>query len=204
MPVHPGGPRLYSSIPFKHLAQVGGHGVKAVNASLNVTPFVDMMTILVTFLLMVFSASGEILVSQKGLELPDATNKDLLRRAPVIIIARDAITFNNEMMADPIAIMNDSSPEWKVPELYDRLTQERQAFEVQMRKLPNSDAEKKKCINVDKKPDPKPADMCLRGLAILQADKATPAKVLNRVFMTAKAADYKNLLFAVNRRGPAE
>lgn len=202
MPVHPAGPRLYSSIPFHHLAQVSGGGGKAVNAALNVTPFVDMMTILVTFLLMVFSASGEILVAQKGLELPDATNKDLLRRAPVIIIARDAITFNNEMMADPIAIMNDSSPEWKVPELYDRLTQERQAFEVQMRKLQNSDPEKMKCIN--EQPDPKPTEMCLRGLAILQADKATPAKVLNRVFMTAKAADYKNLLFAVNRRGPAE
>ncbi len=202
MPVHSAGPRLYHSVPFKHLAQVGHGSGKAVNVALNITPFVDMMTILVTFLLMVFSASGEILVAQKGLQLPDATNKDLLRRAPVIIIARDAITFNNEMMADPIAIMNDPSPEWKVPELYDRLTQERQAFEVNMRKLPNTDPEKAKCIN--EKPDPKPDEMCLRGLAILQADRGTPAKVLNRVFMTAKAADYKNLLFAVNRKGPSQ
>jgi biopolymer transport protein ExbD len=202
MPIHKPGPRLYHSIPFKHLAQVHGGGGKAVNVALNVTPFVDMMTILVTFLLMVFSASGEILVAQKGLELPDATNKDLLRRAPVIIVARDAITFNNEMMADPIAIMNDPSPETRVPELYDRLTQERQAFEVNMRKRPKTDPEKKKCLN--EKPDPKPQEMCLRGLAILQADKATTAKVLNRVFMTAKEAGYNNLLFAVNRKGPAE
>ena len=106
MPVHSAGPRLYRSIPFKYLAQVASGGSRAVNTSLNVVPFVDMMTILVTFLLMVFSASGEILVTQKGLELPDATNKDLLRRAPVIIIARDAITFNNEMMADPVTIMS--------------------------------------------------------------------------------------------------
>ena len=168
MPVHSSGPRLYNSIPFKHLAQVKGGRSRAVNVALNITPFVDMMTILVTFLLMVFSASGEILVTQKGLELPDATNKDLLRRAPVIIIARDAITFNNEMMADPITIMNDPSPQWKVPELYERLVAERQAFEVNMRKLSNTDPEKKKCV--EEKPDPKPEELCLRGLAILQAD----------------------------------
>jgi biopolymer transport protein ExbD len=202
VPVHPAGPRLYSSISFKHLAQVHGKGGRALNIALNITPFVDMMTILVTFLLMVFSASGDILVSQKGLELPDATNKDLLRRAPVIIVARDAITFNNEMMADPVGIMNDNSPQWKVPELYERLVAERQAFEVNMRKLSNSDPEKKKCL--EEKEDPKPEELCLRGLAILQADKQTPAKVLNRVFMTAKAADYRNLLFAVNRKGPGQ
>jgi len=202
MPVHAAGPRLYRSIPFKHLAQVSGSHGKAVNVALNITPFVDMMTILVTFLLMVFSASGELLVAQKGLTLPDATNKDLLRRAPVIIISRDAITFNNEMMADPTTIINDMSPQWKVPELYERLIAERQAFEVNMRKLSNTDPEKKKCL--EEVEDPKPEDLCLRGLAILQADKATPAKVLNRVFMTAKAADYKNLLFAVNRKGPGQ
>lgn len=201
MPVHKAGPRLFNSIPFKHLAQVGhGAGGGAVNVPLNVTPFVDMMTILVTFLLMVFSASGEVLTAQKGLDLPDATNKDLLRRAPVIIITRDAITFNNEMMADPIAIMNDPSPERRVPELYDRLITEARNFKMNMNKL--AEQEKKNCK--ERLANPTPDKMCLEGLAILQADRAIPAKVLNRVFVTAKEAGYDNLLFAVNRKGPAE
>ena len=62
MPVHPAGPRLYRSIKFKYLVRGAGsatHG-RSSNISLNLTPFVDMMTILVTFLMMVFSASGEL------------------------------------------------------------------------------------------------------------------------------------------------
>ena len=58
MPVHAAGPRLYRSVPFKHLVHKSGSaaGARASNISLNLTPFVDMMTILVTFLLMVFSS----------------------------------------------------------------------------------------------------------------------------------------------------
>ena len=201
MPVHAPHPELFSSVPFKVLAQVGKHGHgRSANVSLNVVPFVDMMTILVTFLLMTFSASGEILMSQKGLDLPDATNKDLLRRAPVIIIARDAITFNNEMMADPVQIQNDPSPEWKVTELFERLNMERQVFAVNMRGLADSDPEKQKCLNP--KPDPKPDEMCLDGLLIMQADQKIQAKVINRVLKTAESAGYKNVMFAVNRKGP--
>ena len=201
MPVHAPHPQLFSSIPFHVLAQVGKHaGGRSANVALNVVPFVDMMTILVCFLLMTFSASGEILMAQKGLDLPDATNKDLLRRAQVIIIARDAITFNNEMMADPVQIQNDPSPEWKVTELFERLNMERQVFAVNMRGLPDSDPEKQKCLNP--KPDPKPDEMCLDGLVIMQADQKIQAKVINRVLKTAESAGYKNVMFAVNRKGP--
>jgi biopolymer transport protein ExbD len=74
MPVRIAGPRLYRSVKFEHLVHgaAGGHGPKASNIALNLTPFVDMMTILVTFLLMVFSSTGEILQAQKGLDLPMA------------------------------------------------------------------------------------------------------------------------------------
>jgi len=61
MPVHVAGPRLYKSIKFDHLAKGGAGGKKSMNIHLNLTPFVDMMTILVTFLLMVFSSTGQLL-----------------------------------------------------------------------------------------------------------------------------------------------
>ena len=59
MPVHSAGPRIYKSVKFKHLVKKHGSGAggRASNISLNITPFVDMMTILVCFLLMVFSQS---------------------------------------------------------------------------------------------------------------------------------------------------
>jgi biopolymer transport protein ExbD len=198
MPVTKAGPRLFRTIPFKHLAanvKGGGRG-RAANVALNLTPFVDMMTILVTFLLMVFSASGDILMAQKGLELPKATNKDMLQKAPVVIVTRESITFNGEHMAEVESIVNDTSPQWKVVELFERMKQEAQLFSLNFEKLPTS--ERERC----EEDVPQVAGrLCLRGLAILQADKTTEAKVINRLLKTANAAGYTNVMFAVNRRG---
>ncbi len=197
MPVHSPGPRLFRSIPFKYLAQKGGDGGSLPsNININVTPFVDMMTILVTFLLMTFSASGEILTAQKGLTLPNATQQKQLRRAPIVTIARDAITFNGKVVGDP----EDTAASWKIDQLFEEMKHERKKFDEGWEKRPDSDPEKVNCINP--KVDPEPHEICLMGLAILQADERITAKVLNRVLKTADAAGYKNLLFAVNRKGP--
>jgi biopolymer transport protein ExbD len=196
MPVHNPGPRLGHAIPFKHLAQLGhggGHGGSA-NVHLNLTPFVDMMTILVSFLLMVFSASGEILTAQAGLELPAAGSKVPIQLAPVITITQQAIMFQNEHMTETATVINDTSPQWKVVELFERMKQESQLFELGFEDLP--DPMKERCSGPSD-PDPK-ALKCLRGLTILQADRRVPAKVINRVIKTANAAGYNNLMFAVD------
>ena len=194
MPVHGPGPRLYHSIPFKHLAQSGhGGGKGGGSVNLNLTPFVDMMTILVTFLLMVFSASGEILTQQAGLELPAAQAQAAIQRAPVITITQQSITFNNEHMAETDSVFNDTSPQWKVVELFERMKQEKQLFNLNRENLP--DVEKERCRN----PQPDDPLKCLDGLAILQADRRIRAKVINRVIKTANAAGYNNIMFAVDR-----
>lgn len=209
MTIHEPGSRLFSSIPFKFLGGAKGTGKKQTDIYLNVVPFVDMMTILTTFLLMSFSASGEIIMAQKGVKLPDATNKSQLRKAPVIVISPDAITFNGEGMGDPRALDVDTSMEWKIVELYERLRAEKTAFEMHFDQM--SDGEKKKCrcppgswysANDDRcEPgEAPPTQMCLRGLLILQADKRTSAKVINRVLKTCYAADYRNIMFAINQR----
>jgi biopolymer transport protein ExbD len=199
MSVHIPGPRLYRTIPFRHLGPKGhAGGGRASNVSLNVTPFVDMMTILVTFLLMVFSASGEIIMAQKGLQLPDAMQQDQLQRAPVIIITKDTITFNGENITTVEDVMNS---EGAVAELKDRLTAEMSRFRLNKGSLPTS--EKERCEAERQGLPPKPGQMCLEGLAILQADKETPAKVITNVVNTAQMVEYNKLMFAVNRRGKA-
>jgi biopolymer transport protein ExbD len=155
---------------------------------------------LVTFLLMVFSTSGELISAQRGLTLPDATQKDALKKAPILIVTADAITFEGVQMADPKAIMNDSSMDMKIPELYDRLRQEKNQFMIPgggFEKL--SSSEKAYCTKP--KPNPEPHEICLNGLVILQADQTTPAKVLNKVIKTANLAEYPNIMFAVNIKG---
>ena len=179
MPVHVPGPELGSSIPFKHLGMHGQGAKRPVDSPLNLTAFVDTMTVLVTFLLMTFSASGEILMSQKGLELPEAINQGDLVRAPIVTVAIDAITFNGEAItSDTRSLMESTSMEWKIVELFEKLKVEHARFEL------GSSAGNDK----------------LRGLLILQADKTVDAKVLNRVMKTAYAAEYPNIMFAVNLR----
>jgi biopolymer transport protein ExbD len=196
MPIHAPGPQLFSSVPFKFLGGGKQGGRKESNVSLNVVPFVDMMTILVTFLLMTFSATGELITAQKGVDLPRAFNEAELRKAPVVIVSRDAITFNGEMMEETRAVADDPSMEWKIIELYERLKAEKAAFELNFDQLSND--EKEKCRAPVPSDDPKM--WCLRGLVILQADKSTNAKVINRVLKTAYAADYRNIMFAINAR----
>jgi biopolymer transport protein ExbD len=199
MPVQSPGPRLYGALPFKYLAQGPRQGAtRAVDVHLNVIPFVDMMTILVCFLLMVFSASGELISAQRGLVLPNATNDKKLKRAPIIIVTRDTVTLNGQGVSTSVdGIMADEGMEWKLVELYDRLRQEKTSFKMSgFDKLPPD--EKEFCTNPP--PNPEPHQICADGLLILQADKDTPAKVLNRVLKTAYAAEYPNVMFAVNRR----
>lgn len=203
MPVHSPGPRLYGALPFKYLAQGAKRGGRRpVDVYLNVIPFVDMMTILTCFLLMVFTTSGELISAQRGLVLPNATNQDKLKRAPIIIVTRDTITLNGQGVGTQVErLMTDEGMEWKIVELYDRLRQEKTSFK--MTGFDNmSEEEKDYCTNP--RPNPKPAEICADGLLILQADRDTPAKVLNRVLKTAYAAEYPNVMFAVNRRSSTE
>src|SRR3954465_15883439 len=124
MPVHKAGPRLYHSVPFKFLVKKSGGSAgagRASNISLNLTPFVDMMTILVTFLLMVFSSSGQLLQAQKGLELPMAESHDKLKQPPVLIVTQSQSTYQGQLVATLDSVMRDDSPTFKIDALYERL-----------------------------------------------------------------------------------
>jgi biopolymer transport protein ExbD len=203
MPVHSAGPRLYKSIKFKHLVREAGSaaGSRASNISLNLTPFVDMMTILVTFLLMVFSSTGQLLEAQKGLELPIADSRETLQQAPVIIVTKSDITYQGQLIATVESVMRDDSPTFKIDALFERLDaaakkiKEDVANGKQPRDL-NAACEKAK-NNI------RPARgevICPDGLAILQADESTDARLINKIVNTAKAAGFDNLLFAVKNK----
>jgi biopolymer transport protein ExbD len=180
MPVHAPGSRMLSSVPFRFLGGVRGSGRRTVNAYLNLTAMVDMMTMLVVFLLATFSATGELLMSQRGVELPKALNDKELERAPIITITRDAVAFKGDAVADPKALIEDQTNEWKIPELFDRLQLEK--------------------FNFEKQDVPEESKRRMRGLIVLQADKAVDAKVLNRVMKTAYAAEYTEVMFAITKK----
>jgi len=202
MPVHSAGPRLYHSVPFKHLVKKTGSaaGSRATNIALNLTPFVDMMTILVTFLLMVFSSTGELLQAQKGLELPMAESRDTLQQAPVIIVTRSEITYQGQLVATTESVLRDDSPTFKIDALYERLDAAAKKIkeDVGLGKLPKDLA--KACEEAKQGIRPQPGRICPDGLAILQADESTDVRLINKIVNTAKAAGFDNLLFAVKNK----
>jgi biopolymer transport protein ExbD len=200
MPVHAAGSRLYRSVPFKHLVHKAGAGVRASNVSLNLTPFVDMMTILVSFLLMVFSSTGQLLEAQQGLDLPTAVSHDTLQQAPVIIVTKNEITYQGQLVATVESVMRDDSPTFKIDALFERLDAAAKKIkeDVGMGKLPKDLA--KACEDAKQNIRPQPGKICPDGLAILQADEKTDARLINKIVNTAKAAGFDNLLFAVKNK----
>lgn len=202
MPIQSAGPRLYRSVKFKHLVRGAGSatGGRASNISLNLTPFVDMMTILVCFLLMVFSATGQLLQAVKGLELPIAQAHETLQQAPVIIVTKSEITYQGQLVATVDSVMRDDSPTFKIDALFERLDaaakkiREDVAYGRQAKDLLKSCEDAKQNIR------PAPGKICPDGLAILQADESTDGQLINKIVNTAKAAGFDNLLFAVKNK----
>jgi biopolymer transport protein ExbD len=202
MPVHSAGPRLYHSVKFKHLVKHTGSAAehRASNVSMNLVPFVDMMTILVTFLLMVFSATGQLLQAQKGLELPIAESRDTLQQAPIIIVTKSEITYQGQLVATTESVLRDDSPTFKIDALYERLDAAAKKIkeDVGLGKLPKDLA--KACEDAKQNIRPQPGKICPDGLAILQADESTDVRLINKIVNTSKAAGFDNLLFAVKNK----
>ena len=202
MPVHSAGSRMYHSVPFKHLVKKSGSSshARASNISLNITPFVDMMTILVCFLLMVFSASGQLLQAQKGLDLPIADSRDTLQQAPVIIVTKNEITYQGQLISSIDAVLRDDSPTFKIDALYERLDADAKKIKenVGLGRLPKD--LQKSCEDAKQNIRPQPGKICPDGLAILQADESTDVRLVNKIVNTAKAAGFDNLLFAVKNK----
>lgn len=158
----------------KVLGVKGGGGKKATNAELNVVPMVDMMTMLVIFLLMSFSASGEILFVQKNITLPDAQNWSDLERAPVIGVTKDVVTLDGKQVATGEELMKDSATgDAKIPELADQLVTAKNNYKLLH---PTED---------------------FKGVCIIQSDKSVEFKMLRKVMFSAAAAGYQNVNFAV-------
>jgi len=199
MPVHKAGSRLYRSVPFKHLAKgAAGGSSRSSNVHLNLTPFVDMMTILVTFLLIVFSTNGELIKAQKGLELPKADTKQQLQEAPIITITKSDLSFQGFQVASLDSLLKDENPQMKIEALFLKLDAHAKKTKENLA-LGGKGADKraKKACDDAKAGIVSNDYLCPEGLVILQADEDTDARVITMVVTTAKYANFDNVLFAV-------
>src|SRR3954462_8293152 len=102
-------------------------GKKQGYATLMLTSLVDMFTIIVIFLLMNFSANGEVLYMSKDIKLPDAYHGAQLERAPVISVSPDSVTIDGRMLLQGAALARGDVH--NVPELADALRDEQRRYE---------------------------------------------------------------------------
>jgi len=180
MPIKKPGKQLGKSIKLKNMKLTVGHGRASPYADLNITPMVDMLTMIVVFLLMTFSATGEILFVSKDILLPPAFHATDLERAPVIAVSKFTIGFEGQFTMNTADVNETAYPDWKLTPLYTLLDAEREAWNAAHAGEP------------------------FKGEVIIQSDNEVPFSVLKLIMATCGKAKYINMNFAIRQIGKSE
>ena len=180
MPVNKPGRVLLRNVPLAFVSRkVTGHGRKSSNLEIPLIPFIDFLIVLVVFLLISFSASGELLAQKPNLTMPKASNVVTMEMAPVIAIDPIVVTLDGRRMADTATLAADPKVE--------RMEQLIQDLETMKRNW---------SILHPQEPFP--------GQVIMQADVSIDFRVIKKLMFSASQAGYANVSFAVNRINKGE
>jgi hypothetical protein len=118
----------------------------------------------------------------------------------VIIVSKTDITYQGQPIASVDAVLKDDTPTFKIEALFERL----QGAAAKIKEDVNNGRLQKDlrdaCEAAKQNLKPVKGHICPDGLAILQADKDTDARLINKIVNTAKAAGFDNLLFAIQNK----
>jgi len=173
MTIHEPGRRLMHHVPLKFVQKrVTGGNHRSVVAGLSLTSMIDFLVVTVVFLLMTFSASGEVPVN-KAIRLPMAENTLDMVEAPIVSITGSALLVDGASAGNTRAI-EDSKRLQRIDELFNILKGKR---EVWKQLHPGKD---------------------FPGVVVLSIDQEVTAVVVKSVFQTSAFAGYPNVSFMVN------
>jgi biopolymer transport protein ExbD len=145
---------------------------RALAQSLNLTSMVDFMSVIVIFLLMNFSASGDAMFTQPDIRLPQASVGEEIERVPVVTVSVNGITLEGNPVADSQTVMLGEGGSG-LERLEQELLAEKEAF---------------KAVRPGE-----PFD----GKIIIAADEHVPYKLVRRVFNVAAKAAYVRVNYVV-------
>src|SRR4029079_18892417 len=104
MPVHEPGRRLMHHIPLEFVQhKVTGHGRRSPNAGLSLTSMIDFLIVVVVFLLMTFSASGETPLTE-GVTIAKAENTLDTVEEPLVAVTGNQIRVDGTQAGNTRAI----------------------------------------------------------------------------------------------------
>ena len=152
----------------------GGGKKHGMMASLNLTPMVDMFTVLVIFLLQLFSATGDILFTPEGLKLPPAKESEIFEDVGTAVVL-----YKNEVIMDGKAIARVDEldeAESGIPALSEALRGIRER---------------------DEKLFGRAETEAFEGKMIIQADKETDFLLVRKAIFSANEAGWAHLNFMV-------
>jgi biopolymer transport protein ExbD len=171
------GKRLQHSKVFGHGA---AHGHKSGNADVLITPLVDMFVIIVLFLIANFSATGEVLMMTKDIQLPEAVNVKEMEMNPVIMVSGDEVSISGNVVGRVQDLVKEEY--LNIPALEEKLRDMKKQFEdLHTMAEGNSNA--------------------FKGDVNIQAHKDVEFSIIKRVMFSCASAGYNNINFATLQKG---
>jgi len=174
--ITPGRRPAYQPIGRLRSSPLSG-GKKSGFASLNLTAMVDMFTILVIFLIQLFTASGEVTLNDK-VKVPKSIAGKLLEEPGTVIILDDDGSMLVDSQAIPEAELG-TELDIVIPGMSKRL-KERREFDEEIRK---------------RRGEPRDPNAPYDGIIIVQADVKTDFKLVRRVIASANDAGWAKFKF---------
>jgi biopolymer transport protein ExbD len=174
------GKRLEHSRVFGHM--VVGRSRNGL-ADLLITPLVDMFVIIVLFLIANFSATGEVLMMTKDIQLPEAANVKEVEMHPVVMVSNENIIVSGESVGRVADLTREDS--LSIPALEEKLRDMKKKFE-DLHTMARDDAD------------------AFKGDVNIQAHKDVEFRVIKRVMFSCATAGYNNINFAVLTTAGAE
>ena len=171
MPIKPPGKHPFAPWLQDHRALTGKGGKHIGAADLLLTPLIDMFVILVVFLIMNFSATGELVSINKDITLPKAKTVKEMERAPIIEISKKDILLEGSFVESYDNVMEDE--DLRIPTLTDKLRELKATEESQNSGKP------------------------FKGQIIINCDKEVNFKAVRKVMFAASEAEYLNFNYAV-------
>ena len=176
MAIHEPGRRLMHFVPLKFVQKrIAGGGGRSVAAALNLTSMIDFLFMVVVFLLMSFSASGEIPLD-KNVKLPKAENTVDMVDAPMIAVNGSQIIVDGTPAGSTRAV-EEAGRMQRIDELFNILKSKRELWKATQGGTGKS----------------------FPGVCIMQVDQMVSALVVKSVFQTAAFAGYPNVSFMVGQ-----
>lgn len=178
MPIKKPGKHPFAPWLKTHPALTGGQAKKTIVQDLLLTPLIDMFVILVVFLIMNFSASGELISISSDITLPKAVTTKALERAPIIQISANTIAIEGIKVGDSEDLLKED--DLRIQDLTDKLQEMRKIDEMMHPGQP------------------------FKGQIIINCDKDVDFKLVKKVMFASAEAGYAAFNYAVLVTGGPE